>query len=410
MPITQSSWLTNLTEEDLAVALDEKIYSLQEIVSSQNQNLNNLVEDRITEVKDELGAIATKINSLVSSDTGILIGATDDGYGTALTGTVMGKLNYLIYLLAPTPTIVNYTATGTFNNITIPTGVKTISITMCGGSGGGSGGSSFLAGGGDLTGMLWHNYTGYVPARNNRAFGVNYNQWGRRTFWSHKSVIATGNCSSSGCYGAYSWNNTQGYFNVQIAKNVVAGGGAAGTTASVVSKTSNVATSEVVTVTVGAAGAAGAAAAAGGSGGMSYVVTTNNNHTASGGAGGAKQNSFTFSNWVTIANSLYYWNNVTQGSYSVGILSSVRKINDVTPASAAATKVTVTKSSGATATANSLGRKGGSGGESASGSFSTYVGGNTTNGNWGIYFNRSNMNLAGGAGSAGSAGYVRVAW
>ena len=143
MPITQTSWLTNLTEDDLTEQLSQVINNLEVVVVSNNNKIDEIVEENLISVKNAIAEISDEISNLESSMPTSLIGTAADAYGTATTGSVMGKLNYLIYLLAPTPATFNYSSAGSFNNITIPTGVKFISITACGGSGGGRVGTFF---------------------------------------------------------------------------------------------------------------------------------------------------------------------------------------------------------------------------------------------------------------------------
>ena len=392
MPITQNSWLTNLTENDLTEQLSDQLDNILLLLQSNNNNIDELMEDNLTAVKNSLATIDTKVSSIVNSNTGSLIGATEDGYGTTTSGTVMGKLNYLIYLLAPTPTTFNYTSAGTFNNITIPTGVKFISVTACGGCGGGGKGASFNEQTGSFLNAVVSNCFNTSAAYNL----TNTQSYGRRMNYTH---ISWTNNSGSDCTGNWISNNRRVYGALSIAKNIVCPGGNAGVTSTVVTGTKNVSLSEVITVVVGAAGAAYKA------GGASTVSCGNGTISASGGTAGANGGSLTYSNWTVVGNERYWLNktiypagentNIFQ-PYHNGYITNAMSVANFT--------ITVTSQAGKTASANSLGRKGGAGGAGASGSFTW----NRTN-NYYAYFNGTRAG-SGAAGSAGQVGYVRVGW
>lgn len=383
MPITQTSWLTNLTEDDLAEQLSQNLTNVQSLLVSNNQNIDDIIANYINSVKNDIAVINDKITSLQGDNAVSLIGNTGDGYGTTSSGSVMGKLNYLIYLLAPTPATFNYTSVGTFNNITIPTGVKFISVTACGGSGSGSAGGFYSAN--NLNSYLYSPMD-YLNSRGDYG-ALSLNSWGRR-------VTTT-----------YAWNNIDGgcFYDVykyytstyQVAKNIVTGKSAAGATASVVTGSKNVATSEVITVTVGAGGAANSYYA-GKAGAASTVTTSNGTITASGGAGGTQNNSFVPSNWVTTATVKYYW----YESYN-----NTRYQNTT---NGSATTITVSSGGTTSASANTLGRKGGSSGAGATGTLSVAANGRITLSNGCTYTNRQIFYPT--AGAAGGAGYVRVSW
>lgn len=278
MPITHTSWLTNLTEDDLAEQLSQNLTNIQSLLVSNNQNINDIIANYINSVKNDIAVINDKITSLQGDNAVSLIGNTGDGYGTTSSGSVMGKLNYLIYLLAPTPATFNYASVGTFNNITIPTGVKFISVTACGGSGSGSAGGFYLANNLNshlYSPMTYLNYKGDLGE-------ISLNSWGRRVSTTYAYNNIDGGCF----YEVYKYYTS----TYQVAKNIVTGKSAAGATASVVTGSKNVATSEVITVTVGGGGASNSYYA-GKAGAASSVKTSNGTITASGGAGGTQNNS-----------------------------------------------------------------------------------------------------------------------
>ncbi|MBR6516417.1 MAG: hypothetical protein IKT40_06130 [Bacilli bacterium] len=449
MPITQTSWLTNLTENDLTENLSNAISSISNSLEDNNNAINELLENQLTTVKNAIADISNDIAQLEASMPSSLIGAANDGYGTTTTGTVMGKLNYLIYLLAPTPATFNYSSAGTFSNITIPTGVKFISITACGGSGGGSYGTyynpyqgKYYPGSNGLTGGKFYGMNIYcnaianarieggvnVPLSNrtqytyynnyfsfyNNPGSYNYNAHGRRVSFKVAGYNNKWTNLASGCFGYYNYY----YVNknicklCEIANNITTAGGNAGTVAAVSSKSFNVATSEVITVTVGAGGAT--QGSGGAAGGASIVTCSNGTATFPGGAGGAKGNSYTYSNWYTVAN--YVWNGlsgfgdnsttVTIGGWrstqDYGINIHWPECNFTTAVTAKRNgTITVTGSAGKTsAAANSLGKKAGNGGKGAEKKYILY-----TNDTW-----NNTSNVAGGAGTNGDSGYVRVAW
>ena len=390
MPITQASWLTNLTEADLTVQLSQNLTNMQNTIRDNNQNIDDMIGDYITSVKNDLSAINDKIVALQGNNVNSLIGNTSDGYGTTSSGTVMGKLNYLIYLLAPTPATFNYGSAGTFNNITIPTGVKFISVTACGGSGGGGVGGSYLAN--NLNSLLYSATYGKSLTNNITAVLANINSGGRR--FNMTAPAWSNGYSGEGCT-AIAYNLYKSTVTMQIARNVSTPSGEAGTTATVISQSKNVATSEVITVVVGAGGGNTAA------GGASTVTTSNGTITASGGAAGTKgSNTPTYSNWV----------NFYSGTTNIRISGATNSYSSVSVNESfanASTVITVTGAVSKTATANSLGRVGGASGAGAS----TYLirnGSNITISNGCQYGNR--QYALGAAGSTGSAGYVRVSW
>lgn len=444
MPITQTSWLTNLTEGDLTENLSSAVSSISDAIRNNNNEIDELVEERLTSVKNAIAAISDDISNLESSMPTSLIGSAADAYGTASTGTVMGKLNYLIYLIAPTPSTFNYTAAGTYNNITIPTGVKFISITACGGSGGGRVGTFFNPCQGDYrpynASYVCSSSTGgmFCTHMNNYAIkGVqiyntltnsnqrndwmkfwknpgqyNYNAYGRRVNFITAGYYNYWSNFSGSCYGTYNYY----YIGknicklVQIANNVTTAGGNAGITATVSTQSLNVAPAEIITVTVGAGGGNSASGAA------STVTGTNGTKSFSGSATGAAGNTVTYANWYTLMNlcmnnSWAVTNDKTTNAsnayspthylhYYGGMAAMYNPAFNKTITSARQGTMTVTGSAGKTSSANSLGKAGGKGGTGATKTYLFY-----TNGLWNSY-----ANAAGGAGANGGSGYVRVAW
>lgn len=394
MPITQTSWLTNLTEDDLTEQLSQNLTSMQNAIRDNNQNIDDIIGNYITSVKNDISVINDKITSLQGNDVSSLIGGATDGYGTTTSGSVMGKLNYLIYLLAPTPATFNYTSAGTFNNITIPTGVKFVSITACGGSGGGGMGGSYIAN--NLNTLLYSGDSLASLTSNISSPLTNINSMGRRfnmtaATWSN-GISNVGTCTGT------SYNYYKSTATMQIAKNITMNSGAAGTTAAVVSQTKNVATSEVITVTVGAGGGNMAAGTA------STIITSNGTVTASGGAAGTRGSNTptAYSNWTTFYSGTAY----LRGSLDNG-LSAHRGATPSYSLTNGSTVITVTGTASRSASANTLGRAGGKSGAGAA-----------------ITFIRNNNNIAlsngakttslqyklGSAGSTGGTGYVRVSW
>ena len=434
MPITQTSWLTNLTEQDLANQLGSIIDALGSTISSNNNNINDIVETQLISVKNEIAAISDKIVNLSSSMPTSLIGSAADPYGTATTGSVMGKLNYLIYLIAPTPSTFNYSSAGTYNNITIPTGVKFISVTACGGSGGGRVGSFYNAFQGDYrpynynaSYMLYNGDRGllleqrfnqaavkgvnayYFNQYSNNYTGqqafycspgsYNYNAYGRRVNFLHSGSYNYWQNFSGTCYGTYNryYHQKNIYKIAAVAKTVTPAGGNAGITATVSSKSLNVAPSEIITTVVGAGGGNSA------SGSASSVKGTNGTLTFSGSATGAAGNTVTYSNWTTVLNGKVamtgYFNRTNGANTFEGYLIQANIAFDSSVVAPTQITATVEGAAGKTASANSLGKKGGAGGKGATGSVTYYTNSMMTT-----------ANFAGGAGSNGDSGYVRVAW
>lgn len=433
MPITQTSWLTNLTEQDLANQLGSIIDALGSTISSNNNNINDIVETQLISVKNEIAAISSEIANLSSSMPTSLIGSAADSYGTTTTGSVMGKLNYLIYLIAPTPSTFNYSSSGTYNNITIPTGVKFISVTACGGSGGGQVGSFYNAFQGDYRpynynpnymtsngdrgllletdfvlqavkgvnayfGYQSNNYTGQQDFYCNPG-SYNYNAYGRRVNFLHSGSYNYWYNFSGSCYGTYNhWYHQKTIYKISaVAKTVTPAGGNAGITATVSSKSLNVAPSEIITTVVGAGGGNSASGAA------SSVKGTNGTLTFSGGATGAAGNTVVYSNWTTIFNGKVlmtgYFNRTGGANTFIETELQSNLTFDCSIVAPTQTTVTIAGENGKTASANSLGKKGGAGGKGATGSITYYTNSLMTT-----------ANFAGETGSNGDPGYVRVAW